>query len=160
MRNLSENGGPESKQRKSGHGCSGTHLANKGPCILELVRRFKAMASGSPGAKVPAQEDKCSSMTPQLAQWRMAGSLSMTPPAPALAVVASVVELGGQENIVSRANQQNPNSKGEGCTLRMLEKTNSCEVRPPPHFCPDAARSFELTRPTYAHLDVAFVPAP
>jgi hypothetical protein len=44
------------------------------------------------------------------------------------AVGMYTVELGGQENIVSRANQQNYNSKGEGRTLRMLERTNGCEV--------------------------------
>ncbi|KAJ7683626.1 hypothetical protein B0H14DRAFT_3535081 [Mycena olivaceomarginata] len=68
-------------------------------------------------------------------------------------------EHGGQKSIVSRAGQQNSNSEGEGRTLRMLEKTSSCEVRPPPHFCPDAVRCLEITRPMYAHLDAAFVPA-
>jgi hypothetical protein len=37
---------------------------------------------------------------------------------------------------------------------------DSCEVKAPPHFCPDAVQSLELTRPVYANLDAAFVPAP
>jgi hypothetical protein len=128
-RNLSKDCGPEPKQRKSGYGRSGTHLANKGPRISKLVRRFEAMASGSPGAKIPAQGDKYPSVMPQLAQRRMAGSFPMTSPAPALAVVASVTKLGGQDSLASASDtgQQGPNLNEEVRTLLKLEDTSICE---------------------------------